>query len=85
MPFRRRVEDVPGHPQVNEEVPPAFEDDNQILASSAHVGYPLPLEGSRHRLGRFGPRQPGIADLDPLERSSRQPRREQRANRLDFG
>jgi hypothetical protein len=29
---------------VNEEVPPAFEDDNEILASPTHVGNALSLE-----------------------------------------
>ena len=78
------MQDGSRNPQVNEEVPPALERDNQILASPTNVGDAFALERSCHELGRLRPRQPGIEDHDPLDPLPRQPRREPGADRLDL-
>jgi hypothetical protein len=79
------MEDVSRHAQVHEEVTPALERENQILATAPYVGDPLALEGGGDRVRRLRPRQPRIEDLDAFEPPTRQAACKSRANRLDLG
>src|SRR5919108_4912274 len=78
------MEDVPRHPQVDEEVPPALEGENQILAAPAHVGDPLALERLGDGLRRLGPRYPRIEDPDDRESPPGQGGGEPGADGLDL-
>jgi hypothetical protein len=84
-PAPRRMLDVPGHSQMNEEVPPALEFDNQILAATPYGTDLLSFESGSHYLRRFGARQAWIGDDDPFEPATRQARRQSLADRLDLG
>src|SRR3954468_13391063 len=81
----RRMLDVPRHPQVNKEVPPALEPENQILAPPRDGGDALALERGGDGIWWLGPGEPWVADLDTLERPPFQARREARPDRLDLG
>jgi hypothetical protein len=70
---------------MDEEVPPALELDNQILAAATKAVDPLTLELGGDDLGRLGPRQPRIGDLDLFEASADEGWLEASADRLHFG
>jgi hypothetical protein len=70
---------------MDEEVPPAFEPENQILPAPPERDDALAGEGGGDRFRRLRPRQARIGDLDALEASSDEPRLEALANRLDLG
>jgi hypothetical protein len=70
---------------MNEEVPPAFESDDQILATTTHLTHAFSFERGRDELRRFGPRQPRIADRDALETAASQRRSESLTDRLYLG
>src|SRR5205823_3808667 len=79
------VREAPRHPEVHQENEPAFEPDDQILASPidrAHA-FAFELRGHLCRLERPG--QPGVRDLDALEGPSDEIRLEADTNRLDLG
>jgi hypothetical protein len=67
---------------MDEEVPPAFELDNQILAATAEPTDSLALELVCDQLGRLGPGESGIGDLDLLERPAHEARLEAAPDRL---
>jgi hypothetical protein len=77
--------DGPRHAQMDEEVPPARELDNQILAASSDRSDLLALERGRHGFGRLGPGQPRVDDLDALEAPAHEPWLEMRPDRLHLG
>ena len=81
----RRMLERTCHAQMNEEVTPAFESDNQILATTAHLTHALSFQRGGDKLRRFGPRQPRVADRDALETATGQRRREPLTDRLDLG
>ena len=82
---RRRVQEVPRHPEVDQENATALEPDDQILAAPLERRDALARELGRH-LGRIlGPRQPRVFDLDVLEAAADEHRLEPAANRLDLG
>jgi hypothetical protein len=81
----RRMLERARHPQMNKEVPPALESDNQILAATAHLADALTLERGRDELGGLWSRQPWVADRDALETAPCQRRGEPLTDRLDLG
>jgi hypothetical protein len=70
---------------MNKEVPPAREDDNQVLAATANVGDVLTVELVSDRLGRLWPGQPAVEDRHPLEGSAAQDGSKGAAYGLDLG
>jgi hypothetical protein len=70
---------------VNQETPTALEPKNQILAASLQRSHALAHELGRDHDRILGPRQPRVADLDPLQASPDDGRREPQANGLDLG
>ena len=77
--------DVPRHTEMDEEVPPALELENQILASSANSENALSFEGLGDGLRRLGPGEPCVDDLDAFECPSLQARSQPRTDRLHLG
>ena len=77
--------EVPGHAEMNKEVPPALELDNQILAAPTDVADTFTLERGCDRLGRIRAREPGVGDDDPVEPATGQARGKPGPDRLDFG
>ena len=77
--------DVPRHSEMDEEVPPALELENQILASPANSADALPFERLGDRLRRLGPGEPWVDDLDAFERPPFEARSQPRADRLHLG
>ena len=77
--------DVPGHTEMNEEVPPALELENQILASPANGDDALPFESLGDGLRRLGPCEPWVDDLDAFERPPLEARSQPRTDRLHLG
>jgi hypothetical protein len=69
---------------MDEEVPPALELDNQILAAASEAAHPFALELAGDDFGGLGPREPRIGDLDVLERPADETGLEPSANRLDL-
>jgi hypothetical protein len=69
---------------MDQEVPPALELDNQILAATPQPSDSLSLELARDDLGRLGSREPRIDDLDALEPPTHEARLQMPANRLDL-
>src|SRR5215210_7955828 len=59
---RRRMVEAAGHAQVDEEVTPAPEDDNQILPAPAHVEHLLAHERGGDVLRAFRPRKARVED-----------------------
>jgi hypothetical protein len=70
---------------MDEEVPPALELDNQILAATAEPIDSLALELGCDHFGWLRPGEPGIDDLDVLERPADETRLEAAADRLHLG
>jgi hypothetical protein len=70
---------------MDEEVPPALEFDNQILAATAEGADALALQLGRDDRGRLGSREPGVGYLDVLEPTAHEGRLETAADRFDFG
>jgi hypothetical protein len=80
-----RVQKASRHPEVNQESATRFKSNNQILSATLDRcdGLPFELGGHGPRLERS--RQARIADLDAVESSTRQRRRETRSDSLDLG
>jgi hypothetical protein len=76
--------DVPCHAEMDKEVPPALEGENQILASATDGGYSLALESLGDCLRWLRPGQAWVCDLDALECAAFEPRRQPRPDRLDL-
>ena len=72
------------HPEVNQENPPRFEPNNQILATALDRGHGLPLELGCDLPGVVGARQARVRDLDLHERAPDQVRLEAGPDRLDL-
>src|SRR2546422_6114415 len=82
---RRRVQERPRHPEVNQENTPALEPNNQILAATLERRDLLAGELGRH-LGRIlWARQARVGDVDVLEATADEYRRETASDRLDLG
>jgi hypothetical protein len=80
-----RVQELPSHPEVNQENPTTFEPNNQILAATVETRDPL-ADKLVSDLGRFeGTRQAWIEDLHAVEPAPDEPALELRTNSLDFG
>src|SRR4051794_41233416 len=80
-----RVQDVPRHPEVDQEHAPAFEPKNQILPATIDALDALSLELGRHLGWIVGTREPRVGDVDALEPATGEVRLEPTTNRLDFG
>jgi hypothetical protein len=76
--------DVPRHAEMDKEVPPALERENQILASATDGGYSLALETLGDRLRWLRPGQAWVCDLDALEPAAFESRGQPRPDRLNF-
>jgi hypothetical protein len=70
---------------MDEEVPPALELDNQILAAPVQAADSFALELAGYEVGRLGPGEPRVGDLDALERATNEARLQASADRLDLG
>jgi hypothetical protein len=75
---------VARHTKVDEEVPPALELDNQILAATANGADLLAFELGGHQLGRLGSREPRVGYHHTLESAAGEARLESGTNRLDL-
>ena len=67
-PGRSGVLEASGHAEMDEEVTAALEHEDQILATAANVADDLADQLGRDDLGRLGPGQPAVEDLDVVER-----------------
>src|SRR6185369_13128073 len=76
---------VPRHAEMDKEVSPALERENQILPAPPYGGYSLALELGRDRLGRLRTSKSRVDDLDVLETPTLEPRSQSRADCLDLG
>jgi hypothetical protein len=78
------VQNVPRHPEVDQESPTGFEPNNQILAAAIDRGDVLALQlgSDLDRVERA--RQPRVGNLDTLEGAPDQPRLEPATDGLDF-
>ena len=81
---RGGVLDAARHTKVDEEVPPALELDNQILAPTANGADLLAFELGGHELGRLGSRKPRVGDHHALEGAAGEAGLESGTNRLDL-
>src|SRR5438105_4509288 len=80
-----RVDEIPRHPEVNQENQTALEPNNQILAAPANGGHALAREFRSH-LRRFSrARQPRVENLDILEPAADELGLETCPYGLDFG
>jgi hypothetical protein len=81
----RRVSQTSRHPEVNQQSPPSFESDNQILAAAFERRYSLAFElgGDSHWLERA--HEPRVVDLDAVEPPADEMRLELASSRLDLG
>jgi hypothetical protein len=70
---------------VNQQSPPRFEPNNQILAAPIDCSDLLTLELSRDQIGIVRARQPRVRDLDLLERPPFEDRRKPPPDALDLG
>jgi hypothetical protein len=84
-PASRRVLDVAGHAEMDEEVPATLELDDQILAAPAQAADSFALELACHEVGGLGPGEPRVGDLDALEPATNEARLQASADRLDLG
>ena len=82
---RRRVDEAPRHPEVNQQDATTLEPDNQILAATLEAFDRLTLElgSDLERVERA--HQPPVQDLHALEPATGHGRLEEYANRLDLG
>src|SRR5689334_13451937 len=79
------VAQAPRHSEVDEQNATGFESNNHILATALNRSDTLARQLGRH-LGRLvGTDEPRVRDLDRVEPSPGEDRRELRANRLDLG
>jgi hypothetical protein len=78
------VNEIPSHPEVNQENETAFEPNNQILAAAFQSGHTLPRQLGSHLCRIDGTRQARIGDRDLFEPAANQPRLERRPNGLDL-
>ena len=77
--------DVSRHTEMDKEVPPALELENQILASPANSEDALPFECLGDGLRRLGSGEPWVDDLDAFERPPFEARSQSRTDRLHLG
>jgi hypothetical protein len=81
---RPGVTQAPRHSEVDQENPPGFEPNNQILAAAVERRDALPLELRRHRERLERADEPRVVDLHPLERATDDVRFERETDRLDL-
>src|SRR5690348_1041983 len=83
--MRAALPQRPRHPEVDQESATGFESDNQILAATVERLDALAGELGRH-LGRLvRTHEPRVADLDVLEATPLEDRRDAAAHGLDLG
>ena len=80
-----RVLEAARHAEVDDEMAPTLELEDQVLAAPAKVADDLAFECRRDQFGRLGPGQPWIVDGDRFEPAADEAGRQPRADRLDFG
>jgi hypothetical protein len=78
------MQNVPRHPEVNQESPTSLEPDNQILAAAIDGCDALTLQLGCDLDPVERARQPRIEDLDTLENAAHEHRLELATDRLDF-
>src|SRR5688572_18311359 len=78
------VQDIPGHPEVDQENATALEPKNQILAATLDALDPLARELRRHLGGIERPGHAWVRDLDAVEHTPDQIRLEASADGLDL-
>ena len=81
----RRVQQTPRHPEVNQQSPPRFEPNNQILAAAFERCNSFAFELGGDSVWLEGPHESRIADLDAVEPPADQVRLELLPDRLDLG
>jgi hypothetical protein len=81
----RRVPQAPRHPEVNQQRPPRFESNNQILAAAFERRHSFAFELGGDSVWLEGPHESRIADLDAVEPPADEVRLELLPNRLDLG
>lgn len=79
------VAQAPRHSEVNEQNALGFESDNYILATAFDRRDTLARELGRHLGGLARTDEPRVGDLDSVEPTAREDRRELRADGLDLG
>jgi hypothetical protein len=80
----RRVPQTPSHPEVNQQSPPRFESNNQILAAAFERRHSFAFELGSDGVWLEGPHESRIADLDAVEPPADEVRFELLPNRLDL-
>jgi hypothetical protein len=78
------VQNVPRHPEVDQESSTSLEPNNQVLAAAIDGGDALALQVGRDLDGVEWARQPRIGDLDALERAAHEHRLEPATDGLDL-
>jgi hypothetical protein len=78
------VQNVPRHPEVDQESPTSLEPNNQILAAAIDGRDALALQLGRDLNPVEWARQPRIEDLDALEGAAQEHRLEPATDGLDF-
>jgi hypothetical protein len=78
------VQNVPRHPEVDQESPTGLEPNNQILAAAIDGRDALALQLGRDLNPVERARQPRIEDLDALEGAAQEHRLEPATDRLDL-
>lgn len=78
------VQNVPRHPEVDQEGPTSLEPNNQILAAAIDGRDALALQLGRDLNPVEWARQPRIEDLDALEGAAQEHRLEPATDGLDF-
>ena len=81
----RRVPHTPCHPEVNEQSPPSFESNNQILATAFERRHSLSFEFRGDGVRLEGAHESGVVDLDAVEPPADEMRLELSSSRLDLG
>lgn len=79
------MDQIPRHPEVNQENPTAFEPKNQILAAPVELRDSLALQLGCHRDRIEGTHETWVVDHDALEPSPDERRLELATNGLDLG
>ena len=79
------MQQIPRHPEVDQENPTRIEPNNQILASAIDGGDSLTFQLDGHTGGVERPGESRIEDLDTLESAPDEERRKARTNRLYLG
>jgi hypothetical protein len=80
----RRVPQTPRHPEVNQQSPPRFEPNDQILAAAFERGHSFAFELGSDGVWLEGPHESRVADLDMVEPPADEVRLELVPDRLDL-